>query len=389
MAVETTVGGRYALSYVLGRGGMATVYFATDTTLGRPVAVKCLAEHFLDDDGFRRRLVREARIAARLSHPNIVQIYDAGEDDQRPYIVMEYVDGESFAELLRRRGRLPPSEVVDLALQICAGLAHAHVAGLVHRDIKPHNLLLTPSGKVKITDFGIARAEGATQLTQTGTVLGSAGYFAPEQAAGADVTAAADLYSLGAVLYELLSGEKLYQFSSLPELLNKQRLHAIRPLHDLVPGLPTTTEQAVLHCLSSNPHLRPSATELANELTAPITAETATRQLPSRTAAATAAAESSPASIATMPLSTTPSTTRRQPSPPKTSPISQRLAARKNTWIAFALVVAIGLISLTIAIAARNNDSTTPPTRITPIPHAPDTAQQARNLAKWLRQHSR
>ena len=387
MAVETTVGGRYALSYVLGRGGMATVYYATDTTLGRPVAVKCLAEHFLDDDGFRRRLVREARIAAQLSHPNIVQIYDAGEDDQRPYIVMEYVDGESFAELLRRRGRLPPSEVVDLALQICAGLAHAHVVGLVHRDIKPHNLLLTPSGKVKITDFGIARAEGATQLTQTGTVLGSAGYFAPEQAAGADVTAAADLYSLGAVLYELLSGEKLYQFSSLPELLNKQRLHAIRPLHELVPGLPATTEQAVLHCLSPDPHLRPSATELANELTAPITAETKTRQLPSRAAAA--AAESSPANIATMPLSTTPSTTRRQPSPPKTSPISQRLAAWKNTWIACALVAAIGLISLTIAIAARNNDSTPPPTRITPIPHAPDTAQQARNLAKWLRQHSR
>ena len=293
MAVETTVAGRYALSYVLGRGGMATVYYATDTTLGRPVAVKCLAEHFLDDDGFRRRLVREARIAARLSHPNIVQIYDAGEDDQRPYIVMEYVEGERFAELLRRRGRLPPNEVVELAPQICAGLAHAHVAGLVHRDIKPQNLLLTPSGKVKIADFGIARAEGGTQLTQTGAVLGSAGYFAPEQAAGADVTAAADLYSLGAVLYELLSGEKLYQFSSLPELLNKQRLHAIRPLHDLVPGLPATTEQAVLHCLAPNPHLRPSATELANELTAPIAAETTTRRLPDR--ATDCRAESGPA----------------------------------------------------------------------------------------------
>ena len=369
---------------------MATVYYATDTRLGRPVAVKLLAEHFLDDDGLRRRLVREARIVARLSHPNIVQIYDAGEEERRPYIVMEYVEGETFAALLGRRRRLPVDEVVELAAQICGGLGHAHSAGLVHRDIKPQNLLLTPGGEVKIADFGIARAEGGTQLTQTGAVLGSAGYFAPEQAAGADVTAAADLYSLGAVLYELLSGEKLYRFDSLPELLTKQRLHAIRPLHDLVPELPVTVEQAVHHCLAPNPHLRPpSAAQLADELTAPIAPDTTTQPLPDRSAA-TAPADCGPSQIATKPLGRFVRGTRARPSWWRRSALSERLAKWMHSRISLAAVAAIGLVAIILAVAVvPDNSSPSPAPRVAPVPHSTDAAQQARNLAKWIRQHSR
>ena len=196
---DSSVGrGRYRLERPLGHGGMATVYLAHDVELDRPVAVKLLAESLAGDQAFRRRFLREARLAARLSHPNVVGVYDAGEaEDGRPYIVMEYVDGST----LEGRGRLPPREAVGLAVQACHGLAHAHAAGLVHRDVKPHNLLLRSDGTLKVADFGIARAAEATALTQVGTVLGTAAYLAPEQATGGEVTPATDVYSLGAVLY--------------------------------------------------------------------------------------------------------------------------------------------------------------------------------------------
>src|SRR5689334_17683203 len=176
---------------------MATVYLAQDEELHRPVAVKVLAENLAGDAALRERFLREARLAARLSHPNVVSVYDAGEtEDGLPYIVMEYVPGTTLAEL----GRVPPHEGVELVLQACRGLAHAHAAGLVHRDVKPQNLLLRDDGTVKVADFGIARAAETTALTQIGTVLGTAAYLSPEQALGEEVTAAADVYSLGAVL---------------------------------------------------------------------------------------------------------------------------------------------------------------------------------------------
>src|SRR4051812_45709830 len=259
--------GRYRLERPLGHGGMATVYLAQDEELHRPVAVKLLAENLAGNADFRVRFLREARLAARLSHPNVVSVYDAGEaEDGRPYIVMEYVPGRTLGEL----GRVSPDEAVELAVQACRGLAHAHAAGLVHRDVKPQNLLLRDDETVKVADFGIARAAETTALTQVGTVLGTAAYLSPEQALGEQVTAAADVYSLGAVLYELLTGRPPYAFDSLADLAAKQTSGHITPVSELAPNVPPHVEDAVMRSLARNPAYRPaSAADFARELGAP------------------------------------------------------------------------------------------------------------------------
>ena len=211
---ETLAAGRYRIERTLGSGGMAVVYLAHDEELHRRVAIKVLAEHLAGDDSFRARFLQESKLAGRLSHPNVVQVYDAGEAEGSPYIVMEYVPGDTIAQ----RGKLSSRDAVPLALQACAGLQHAHAAGLVHRDVKPANLLVREDDVLKIADFGIARAAELTRLTQHGTVLGTAAYLSPEQAAGEEVTTATDIYSLGAVVYELLTGRSPYEFESLAEL---------------------------------------------------------------------------------------------------------------------------------------------------------------------------
>jgi tRNA A-37 threonylcarbamoyl transferase component Bud32 len=214
----TRVAGRYEVVRPLGHGAMATVDLAHDVELDRPVALKRLAENFARDDGLRRRFVREARLAARLAHPHVVRVFDVGEDDGRPFIAMEYVEGETLADLVARRGPLPAAEAARLGMHMCAGLAAAHAAGLVHRDVKPQNLLLGTDGALKLGDFGIAAGHEGTRLTVAGTVLGTAGYLAPEQARGEQVTAAADIYAVGAVLYELLTGGPARSAGSLAEL---------------------------------------------------------------------------------------------------------------------------------------------------------------------------
>ena len=214
MIVSQTSTKRYRGVRLLGHGGMATVELAHDTELDRPVAIKRLADNLAASDEYKQRFLREARLAARLSHPNIVGVYDAGAENGIPYIVMEYVEGETVSDLVRRRGRVGPVEAVALALQACSGLQTAHDAGLVHRDIKPQNLLITPDGTLKIADFGIARSLDGTRLTQAGTVLGTAGYLAPEQAAGGRSTPSSDLYSLAVVAYELLSGHRPFERES-------------------------------------------------------------------------------------------------------------------------------------------------------------------------------
>ena len=266
---------RYRRIKLLGHGGMATVELAHDTELDRPVALKLLAENLAADDEFKHRFLREARLAARLSHPNIVGVYDVGEDEGRPYIVMEYVEGETLSDVLQRRGKLEPEEAAELGRQACAGLETAHRAGLVHRDIKPQNLLVTPSGTLKIADFGIARSVDGTRLTEAGTVLGTAAYVAPEQAAGEDVGLAADVYSLGAVVYELLTGRPPYEAQSLVDLVTRQREASITPVRELAPDVPASLEDAVMHALARTPGYRPSsAAAFSGELGGAATAMT-------------------------------------------------------------------------------------------------------------------
>src|SRR5215218_8513615 len=200
-----TLDGRYHLGSLLGAGGMASVHLATDRVLQRQVAVKVLSPPDAQDPLFVERFRREARAAARLSHPNIVSVFDSGSDDGLHYLVMEYVPGESLAQLLQRQGRLAPRRAVELASQVCAALAAAHAQGLVHRDVKPGNVLVGANGQVKVTDLGIVKASAGTTLTGSGKVLGTAAYLSPEQAGGGPVDARADLYGLGCVLYELLT----------------------------------------------------------------------------------------------------------------------------------------------------------------------------------------
>jgi serine/threonine-protein kinase len=198
--------GRYELGRVLGAGGMATVYLAVDQLLDRQVAVKVLNPPYALDPGFVERFRAEARTAARLNHPSIVAVFDSGSDGGVPYLVMEHVPGESLAALLHRNGPLPPRRAAELAGQVCVALAAAHAQGVVHRDVKPGNVLLAGDGRVKVGDFGIAKAAAAPALTGEGEVLGTAAYLPPEQAQGGPVDARSDLYALGCVLYELLTG---------------------------------------------------------------------------------------------------------------------------------------------------------------------------------------
>jgi len=211
MAERVLLGGRYQIGEVLGTGGMAEVHRGRDVRLGRDVAIKLLRSDLARDPSFQGRFRREAQSAASLNHPSIVAVYDTGEDHRdgsvTPYIVMEYVEGRTLRDVLATEGRMLPQRALEIAAQVCAALDQAHRAGIVHRDIKPANVMLTPSGEVKVMDFGIARATtSAATMTQTAAVIGTAHYLSPEQARGEHVDARSDIYSTGCLLYELLTG---------------------------------------------------------------------------------------------------------------------------------------------------------------------------------------
>ena len=211
MAMDSLIGelfdNRYRIERRLGTGGMADVFLARDETLGRQVAIKILAERYAQDDAFVERFRREATAAAGLSHPNIVSVYDRGQAAGTSYIAMEYLNGPTLKDEITSRAPLPEAEVVNWAMQALDALEFAHRQGVIHRDIKPHNMVLTDEGRLKVTDFGIARAANAQQMTEVGSIVGTAQYLSPEQARGLDVGPQSDLYSMGIVLYEMLTGE--------------------------------------------------------------------------------------------------------------------------------------------------------------------------------------
>ena len=249
------IAGRYRVLRVLGSGGMAQVLAAHDDRLGRDVAIKLIRPELLTDPASRARLLREARAAAALHHPNTVTVYDAGEDEDRPYIVMQSIDGESLADRLRAGAPLPLEETVEIGMAVLAGLDAAHTQGIVHRDVKPSNILLSTAGDIKLADFGIAKALDATDpgLTTTGAMLGTPRYLSPEQAAGRPATPASDQYSLGAVLYECLAGRPPFDGGSAVTVALAHQQQAPAPLAEVAPHVPAGVAAVVERALAKDP----------------------------------------------------------------------------------------------------------------------------------------
>ena len=250
------ISGRYEIKKLIGEGGMANVYLGYDSILDREVAIKVLRGDLSDDDKFIRRFKREAQSASLLNHPNIVQIYDVGEDEGNFYIVMEYVNGKTLKQLIKRRGHLSIPEVIDITNQLTDGLAHAHDSYIIHRDIKPQNIMILDDGMVKITDFGIAMALNASELTQTNSVMGSVHYLPPEQAAGKGSTIKSDIYSLGILMYEMLAGTMPFRGETAVEIALKHIKEPMPSVRKINPKVPQSLENVILKATAKNPKNR-------------------------------------------------------------------------------------------------------------------------------------
>ena len=247
---------RYQIIKTIGEGGMANVYLAYDTILDRNVAVKVLRGDLANDEKFVRRFQREALAASSLSHPNIVEVYDVGEDAGQYYIVMEYIEGKHLKQLIKKRGTITISEVIDIMQQIADGIAIAHDSYIIHRDIKPQNIMILENGMVKITDFGIAQAINSTQLTQTNSVMGSVHYLPPEQASGKGSTLKSDVYSMGILMYELLCGKLPYKGDNAVEIALKHLKEPIPSIREELPNLPHSIENIIIKSTAKNPKNR-------------------------------------------------------------------------------------------------------------------------------------
>jgi len=362
MAREGTVAGRYRIESRLGSGGMSTVHLAFDQRLERYVAVKLLAEHLASDPAFVSRFQREALAAARLIHPNIVQVFDSGLDEHREqhYIVMEYIDGQSCAEILRERGWLPVEEALPIILGSCAGLDYAHRKGVVHRDVKPGNLLVATDHSVKLADFGIAKATEQSSITQIGSVLGTAAYLAPEQGRGEEAGPPADIYALGVVAYQLISGRLPFEGASLTELAIKQQREPPPGLDTLVAAVTPELARAVDIALRIDPRQRyPTAAEMARAIeegARGIAPGSGTAVVPPAGSAATTVLASEPRTRVVTPRGAEQATTPRKPragqprreqEPEKTGPKPRtgRIAAALGAVAVVVIVIVVVVLS--------------------------------------------
>ncbi len=348
--IDTLFDGRYRIQRKLGAGGMADVYLAEDQELGRRVAIKILNSRHGNDDQFIERFRREAKNAAALNHPNIVSIYDRGEAEDTYYIAMEFLDGRTLKELIIGRGAAPVNVAIEYARQILSALRFAHRHGIVHRDIKPHNVLVDGEGRVKVTDFGIARA-GTSQMTEAGSIVGTAQYLSPEQAKGGEVDPRSDLYSLGIVLYELLTGKTPFDGETPVEIAMKHLSATPKPPSKLRPDIPPELDMVVLRALAKNPDDRyQSADEMEADLErvargasiAATTVDTATQVLRRPAAAATAATLATAATMIAPP----PATAADAPPPAFVAEDTYEDAHDRSRWpwwvaLAFVIVAAI------------------------------------------------
>src|SRR5574344_835985 len=270
---------RYEIIRSIGQGGMATVYLAYDTILNRDVAVKVLRGDLADDEKFVRRFQREAIAASSLTHPNIVEMYDVGEDDGKYFIVMEYVDGVTLKTLIKKRGNIGLVETVDIMLQLTSGIACAHDSYIIHRDIKPQNVMILDDGTAKITDFGIAMALNSNELTQTNSVMGSVHYLPPEQANGKGSTIKSDIYSLGIMMYEMLIGKVPFKGDTAVEIAMKQMNDPIPSVCKQNANIPQSIENIILRATAKNPKNRyDSANEMHEDLKVALSEEHATER---------------------------------------------------------------------------------------------------------------
>ena len=264
--VERVLDGRYALEALVGSGGMADVYRAKDQLLERTVAVKILHQQYENDTEFITRFQREAKAAARITHPNIVNVYDVGVAEGRHYIVMEYVPGRTLKERIKEEGPVPVPQALQIARQIAGALAQAHANNLVHCDIKPHNILVMPDGNVKVADFGIARAVTESTMTYNDNIMGSVHYFSPEQARGTMITPKSDVYSLGVLLYEMLSGRIPFDGNTAVSIARKHLEEDPQPLHMIAPGIPPVVEALVPRMMAQDPAQRPDSSMLVQDI---------------------------------------------------------------------------------------------------------------------------